>query len=151
MAATILYRLAGSPELGEYDNAFTDVAEGAWYAQTVNWAASNGLVAGYGDGLFGPEDSVTVEQLAALLYRVQQFTGKTLPALTSYKQFADIDATSVWASAVVKALGAQGMFDGLPGDRLNPGAVATRAQISSILSQYLTAVEKLDEAKPVQP
>ena len=147
MAATILYRLAGSPELGEYDNAFTDVVEGAWYAQTVNWAASVGLVAGYGGGLFGSEDSVTVEQLTALLYRVQQFTGKPLPALTSYKPLADIDATSVWASTVLKALATQGMFDGLPGDRLNPGAVATRAQIASILSQYLTAAEKLAAAK----
>ena len=147
MAATIQYRLAGSPDLGKHDNVFTDVVEGAWYAETVNWAASKGLVAGYGDGLFGPEDAVTIEQMAAFLYRVQQFTEKVPPALTEYKQFIDADTASGWALGAVKALAAQGMFDGLPGDRLNPKDVATRAQIASMLSRYQTAVEKLEAAK----
>jgi hypothetical protein len=117
----------------------------------VNWAASVGLVAGYGGGLFGPEDSVTVEQLAAFLYRVQQFTGKVPPALSEYKQFTDMGTAGEWALDVVKALAAQGMFDGLQGSLLNPRAVAARAQIASILSRHLTAVEKLDEAKVAQP
>jgi DNA-directed RNA polymerase subunit RPC12/RpoP len=135
MAATILYRLAGSPEISAHANVFTDVEDGAWYADTVNWAASEGLTAGFGGGLFGPEEPVTVEQLAAFLYRMQQFTGNVPPALAEYKQFADLDTASGWALPVLKALAAQGMFDSLPGGRLNPKAVATRAQIAAILSR----------------
>lgn len=74
MVAQILYNMEGQPNL-VVDNPFTDVADSAWYKTAVTWVASNIIVNGYGDGRFGPEDKVTREQLAAILYRYAQYKG----------------------------------------------------------------------------
>ena len=74
MVVTILHRLEGEPEVA-YSGTFTDVPDGTWYTDGVEWAASKGIVNGYGDGQFGPTDEVTREQLAAILYRYAAFRG----------------------------------------------------------------------------
>ena len=66
MVAQVLYSMEGAPAGGT--STFTDVAAGTWYASAVNWAAANGVVSGYGDGTFGPNDNVTREQVAMILY-----------------------------------------------------------------------------------
>lgn len=71
---TILWRLAGSPTVS--GKTFTDVSASVWYADAVAWASANGVVSGYESGLFGPEDQVTREQLAAILYRYALISGK---------------------------------------------------------------------------
>lgn len=68
MVVTILYRMEGTPT-ARYSGKFTDVADGRWYSDAVEWAATQGVVSGYADGRFGPDDAVTREQLAAILYR----------------------------------------------------------------------------------
>ena len=68
MLATVLYRLEGQPEK-EAMSAYSDVSDGAWYADSVAWAVENGIVNGYGDGQFGPNDSVTREQFVVMLWR----------------------------------------------------------------------------------
>ena len=68
MLAAVLYRLEGSPAVTGSDS-FTDTADGAWYADAVLWASQNGIVSGYGGGLFGTNDPITREQLAAILWR----------------------------------------------------------------------------------
>ena len=74
MVVTILYRIEGSPDV-EYKGTFTDVPDGVWYTDGVEWAAAHGIVNGYGNGKFGPTDEVTREQLAAILYRYAGFKG----------------------------------------------------------------------------
>ena len=77
MLVTILYRQAGSPAVS-HTVSFTDVAAEAWYAQAVAWADANGVAGGYGDGRFGPEEPVTREQMAAILWRR---AGRCLPII----------------------------------------------------------------------
>ena len=71
MVVTVLYRLENQPSTSAA--SFTDVASGAYYANAVAWANANGIVSGYGSGKFGPNDKVTREQLAAILYRYAQY------------------------------------------------------------------------------
>ena len=68
MLATVLYRLAGSPAVTGTD-AFTDTSDGAWYSDAVLWASQEGIISGYGNGLFGANDPVTREQIATILWR----------------------------------------------------------------------------------
>ena len=68
MLATVLHRLAGSPAVSGTDS-FTDTADNQWYSDAVVWAAQNGIVSGYGGGLFGINDPVTREQIATILWR----------------------------------------------------------------------------------
>lgn len=74
MIATILWRLESSPVVN-YILPFDDVAEGAWHTEAVRWAAASGVVNGYGNRKFGPGDPITREQLAAMLYRYEQYKG----------------------------------------------------------------------------
>src|SRR5699024_6965224 len=73
MIAQVLYNLEGTPTAGS--SAFTDVAADQWYADAVNWAAANDIVGGYGNGKFGPEDDITREQMAQILYNYATFKG----------------------------------------------------------------------------
>ena len=84
------------------DGSFTDVAADAWYADAVNWAAANGIVDGYGDGKFGPEDSITREQMAVLLYNYAKFKGYDMTATTDLTAFSDDEKVSDWAEYAMK-------------------------------------------------
>ncbi len=97
MAAQILYNLAGQPEAAAAPS-FPDVAADAWYAPAVAWAAQTGVVQGYDNGSFGPEDPVTREQLASLIYRYEQSRGGGLTGEWMYRlPFTDLEAISNWA------------------------------------------------------
>jgi hypothetical protein len=109
MIVTTLYRHAGEPDVAGPDNPFTDAAEGQWYTDTVNWAANNGIIVGYGNGKFGTNDPVTNEQLAALIHRTQLADGKMPPGMGD-AVIADADKVSDWAKGVVDALSKQGIF-----------------------------------------
>ena len=94
----IIYNLEGQPA-ATGGSAFTDVADGAWYFDAVTWAAENGIVGGYGGGLFGPEDNITREQLAAILYRYAQVKGYDVSVGedTNILSYADALDVSEWA------------------------------------------------------
>ena len=145
MIVTILYRMADEPEISAeviVRNAqFNDVVAGAWYADAVAWAYENGIVQGYGNGLFGTNDPVTKEQLAALIYRTQQSSGKAPMDILMDYEWQDWDAISGWAKSVVTKLTMQGLFRDIPGAALNPQAPAARAEIASMLYRYITAIE----------
>ena len=135
MVVTILYRLAGSPAV-EYTARFTDVAQGSWYADAVLWAAEQGIVEGYDDGSFRPDDAVTREALAALLYRYAKRLG-TAEGGASLTDYTDGDSVSAWAKeAVAWAVDAQ-ILQGYGGS-LSPAAGATRAQLAQVLRNYLS-------------
>ena len=136
MIVTILYRMAGSPSVSGSSD-FTDVAAGKWFAKAVAWAAANGIVNGYGSGLFGPNDPVTREQLAAILYRYAVYGGMTAVTLEeNLGGFADTAQLSAYAIQAMNWAVGQGLINGSDSN-LVPKAQATRAQVAAIIHRYL--------------
>lgn len=137
MIVTILWRLQGSPEV-EATETFTDVSPDAWYAKAIAWAVAEGVADGYGEGLFGPNDAITREQLAAMLWR---YAGSP-EAGGDLSAFADGDDTSDWAQQAMSWAVAQGLITGVDSDRLDPRGPATRAQTATILMRFAQSETK---------
>ena len=141
MIVTILYRLEGEPVV-DYAMDFTDVAGDAYYAEAVRWAASEGIVGGYGGGLFGSDDAVTREQLAVILYRYAVYKGYDVSIgedtnILSYADFADLSEYAI--PAMQWACGA-GVITGVTDATLVPQGVATRAQVAAMLMRFCEAI-----------
>ena len=131
MIVTILWRLEGSPIVDDPID-YDDVTAENWYGEAVRWADSASVVTGYGNGRFGPNDPITREQMAAMLWR---YAGSP-EADGSLSSFADGEQTSSWAqSAMIWAVD-QGLITGIGNDRLDPGGQATRAQVATILMRF---------------
>ena len=131
MLATTLYREAGSPAVTGADT-FSDTQAGAWYEDAVLWASQEGVVSGYGNGLFGTNDPVSREQIATILWR---YVGS--PSTSAGQDFADETAISAYASAAVDWARANGIVNGMEGNRFAPQLSATRAQVATILRNYI--------------
>lgn len=141
MIVTILYRLENSPEV-ESTDSFTDVPENEWYTDAVSWAAQEGLVNGYGNGKFGPQDSITRQQLAAILYRYTAYKGASVSANGWASSYPDAGSVSAWAVAAMQWAVKEGYITGslVNGQAfLLPEASASRAQIATILTRYLNS------------
>ena len=134
MIVAVLHRLEGSPNTGVCD--FDDVAADAWYAQAVAWAAENNIVSGYGDGLFGPEDLITREQLASILYRYAAYKGLNIDAQADLSVYTDAASISDWAVNAVRWANAEGLLTGVTDTALAPGSTASRAHTSAILARF---------------
>ena len=136
MIAQVLYNLEGQPDVTA-GAGFSDVADGAWYADAVNWAAAQGIVEGYGNGSFGPEDSITREQLAAILYRYAGYKGfDTTQGGMAVREFSDYDQISDWAlEAMDWAVNAQ-VLSGKGNGVLDPLGTATRAEVAQVLMNF---------------
>lgn len=142
MLAAILYRLEGSPKtLGS--SSFADVEAGAWYADAVIWAESQGIVKGYDNNLFGTNDPITREQLAVFLYRYTMGKGRDISASSDLSGFVDADQISVYAVDAMKWAVALGLIQGKGENDLDPSASATRAEIASIMQRYLEIYTKV--------
>ena len=136
MIVTVLYRHAGSPAfVGKAD--FSDVAEGAWYRDAVEWAAETGLITGYGDGRFGPDDPVTREQLAVILRPYAKMQGADVTKQADLSGFRDAGAVSGWAAEALSWAVAEGLIGGVAPDTLAPAGQASRAQVAAILMRLL--------------
>ena len=135
MLVTILYRLAGSPAVSGAA-AFTDVASGDWYANGVAWASANGIVTGYGDGRFGPNDPITREQMAAILYRYAGFAGQSTAGQADLSGYTDAGLVSAYAAAPIGWAVDRGLITGVSAHTLVPGGSATRAQVATILMRF---------------
>lgn len=121
MIVTILYRMDGSPAMSGASD-FKDVDSNKWFAKAVAWAAANGIVNGYGSGLFGPNDPVTREQLAAILYRYAVYGGMTAVTLEeNLGSFADTAQLSAYAIQAMNWAVGQGLING-SGSNLVPKA-----------------------------
>ena len=131
---TILWRLAGSPTVS--GKAFPDVSASAWYADAVAWASANGVVSGYENGGFGPGDPVTREQLAAILYRYAQLSGKDTDQTADLSGYTDSVTISAWAPQALKWAVGSGLISGTGTHTLSPRGTATRAQIAVILQNF---------------
>ena len=145
MIVTILYRCAGEPSIVETASLFVDVADDMWYTEAIIWGVENGIIFGYGDGRFGPNNPVTNEQLAALIYRMQLRENKVPPDANddAAKEFLDKYAIREYAVIAVETLYRQGMYNDMPMEQYSPGHPATRAAIASILYKYLMAVDSM--------
>ena len=141
MLATIMYRLDGEPEAEggpgtgapSAASAFSDVPGGQWYARAVAWASASGVVGGYGNGLYGPDDSVTREQLAAVLYNYAELKNIEIKipdhAINSFNSYPDKGDTSEWAVPAMAWAVRNGMIMGRSDtleQSLVPGSAAMR-------------------------
>lgn len=132
MIVTILHRLEGSP--AALPAAFTDVAEGQYYAVPVAWASSAGIVEGYEDATFRPADPITREQLAAILYRYARYKGLDVSVKGDLGRFPDASSVSLYAADAMSWAVGTGLIAGLDG-ALQPRGEAGRAQVAVILQR----------------
>ena len=141
MLVTILYRLDGEPAV-KAGNAYSDVADGAWYADAVAWASENGIVTGYGDGSFGPADNITREQMAVMLYRYAAFKGYDVTAASDLKDFNDTGSISSWALESLRWANAEQLINGRTAAELVPGGNAARGETAAILMRFCDIMVK---------
>ena len=136
---TILYAMSGKPYV-LLPGTFKDVNRSDWYYTPVAWAASKGIVAGYGDGLFGPEDNVTREQLVAILYQYTKLCDYELTMQeTSLESFSDYLSVSNYAIVPMLWAVSNGIISGTD-KGLEPTAHATRAQVAVMIRSYCVNV-----------
>ncbi len=132
MLATVLYNLEGQPDQ-EQACTFSDINSDAWYTDGIIWAAANGITNGYSDGQFGPNDSISREQFAVMLWRYAgspETSGGDL-------SFTDADQISGYALDALRWAAANGILSGYGNGRLDPGGTATRAQAAQMLKNFL--------------
>ena len=130
--AQILFNKEGRPGV-DYLLDFSDVAGEAWYTEAVRWATSQGIVGGYGNGTFGPNDPITREQLAVMLWR---YSGS--PAATNKElHFNDTDEISGFALEAMRWAVENGILNGYGDGRLGPRGQATRAQAAQMLKNFI--------------
>jgi hypothetical protein len=139
MIVTILYRTEGEPDVS-YTGAFTDVPEGKWFTDGVEWAASKGIVKGYGDGTYGAKDLITREQLAAILYRYAEYKGYAIK--TGSLSAADGGDVSGWAAKNVEWAAANGILKANGEGKIRPTEPASRAEIAAAIRAFLEGVAK---------
>ena len=137
MVITVLYRMAGSPDVTGLANPFTDVPKGKYYTEPMIWAANNRLAGGYGDGLVGPENYVTREDLVIFLLRYADFAKMNLPAMRSYTASGDDESISEYARFYVERGYCVGIINGKDGSRIDAKGLSTRAEFAAMLHRML--------------
>lgn len=135
--ATVLYREAGEPA-AKGTASFTDIAEGQWYTDAVNWAAEQGVVNGYPDGTFRPEAPITRQEMATMLYRFWKLQGgKYAPKADVLANYQDRGEVADWALEAMSWTVQSGIIVGTSSTMLSPASGATRAQVALVLVNYL--------------
>ena len=134
MLASVLYRMSGDTYTGF--PTYLDVPDDAWYRVPVAWATANGVVYGYSDTRFGPNDNVTREQLVTMLYRYQQHLGKDVSQKGNLSAFSDAGQVSAFAQEAMQWAVAEGLIQGRSGNLLAPAGTASRAELCSILVRF---------------
>lgn len=138
MLAQILYNLSGSPKT-DTDAGFADVSTDAWYADAVNRAAEAGIISGYSDDKFGPNDTATREQMATFLYRYAAYKGYDTDKTADLSDYEDSGTISAYAQTAVKWANASGLITGTDQQQLLPLHNTTRAQTAAILERLSSA------------
>lgn len=132
MIAVVLHNLEYNPNSDPTD-AFADVPNSQWFAQGIAWASARGIVGGYGNGSFGPNDPLTNEQLAVILWR---YAGS--PAATDNElHFSSLNKASKWAVDALRWAKENGLLNTPDGSTFNPSAHATRAETALMLKNFL--------------
>lgn len=138
MLVTVLWRAAGMPMQGT--NPFYDVPENVWFTDAVKWASDCNLVNGMQEGKFCPQENITREQMAAILYRYAQYNAQDVSGMADLSAFPDELTVSGWAENAMCWAVAKGIIGGLQTGEttiLLPQGNATRAQVATILMRFL--------------
>ena len=133
MVATMLYRLAAEPAADNIDNIFKDVAEGRYYTAAVKWSADQKILTGYENQLFLPDNNITREEFAAMLWR---YTGSPAPqsAIVGYR---DMPPSGSWSAAALCWAVETGIIQGRASDTLAPHDYANRAEIAAMVMRFV--------------
>lgn len=134
MVVTILYRLAGEPNV-RGGNDFSDVASGAYYADAVTWASNAGIVNGTSATTFSPNALVTREQFAAMLYRYMSYIGEDVSASTNLNRYTDAGSVSAYAETAMSWAVAEGIINGRTATTLAPAGNCTRAEVAAMITR----------------
>lgn len=138
MMMQILFNINGKPSSN--GNIFDDITNNAWYADAVSWAAQSNIVSGYGDGRFGPNDSISREQMAVILHNFCQYKGIKLPTVTN-AIVTDKDNISSWAIDAVESIYKAGILSGKGGGAFDPKGTATRAEVAQMMMNFVEATK----------
>jgi len=138
MCVTVLYGHAGAPTVSPAD--FSDVPASTWYARSVAWANEQGIASGIGDNKFGPELSITREQLALILY---QYAKGTSPGTEAFVRmfYPDGKDISDWALTAMSWAVNEGLISGKTGNLLAPKATATRAEVAVVMQNFVNMIQ----------
>ena len=138
MLVTVLYRAAGAPDMSNeiWGYPFEDVDAESWYGAAVYWARNNDIIQGYSDEKFAPNEPVTREQMAAILYRYAQFRSISTDETGDLSQFTDSDSISEWAKNSVDWAIGKGLLTGKGNGILDPTGNATRAEVAAMLQRF---------------
>lgn len=140
MLATVLWRLESKAN-ADSTVAFPDVAAGEWYSDGIKWASANGIVKGMDDGTFAPNQAITRETMAVMLYRYAQAMGLDVSNSGSVDSFSDGESVSDWAKTEMAWAVGAGLLQG-DANSLMPGASATRAQVATIIQRFVELIVK---------
>ena len=142
MLAQILYNLEGKPGVNG-EMPYTDVAEGKYYANAIQWAKQNSIVSGYGGGLYGPDDPITREQLATILWRYAQYKGYDVSVgeNTNILSYEDAFEISEYAIPAMQWACGEGIMQGNDG-YLTPKGDAKRSHVAQMLKSFLENILK---------
>ena len=135
MIVTILYRLEGEPTVTGA-NPFSDVKNDTWYTDAVIWAEANGIVSGYGNGKFGPDDDITREQMAKIMYNYAEYKGYDVSARASLASFSDAGKINSWATEEMQWAVAVGLINGMGDGTVAPQGDAERCQVAAIFMRF---------------
>ena len=144
MLVTVLWRLDGKTAATKA-SSFVDVPAKEYYAEAVAWAAENGIVNGTDATHFAPNDEVTREQIAAILFRYAEKKGVDTSKRANLNAFPDANKVSAYAKDALAWANAAGLVKGSNEngkDYLNPTGSATRAQVATILARYAQSIKK---------
>ena len=143
MLVTVLYRAEGEPAVNK-SVPFADVDENAYYANAVAWAQQNGIVYGVSENEFAPDDNITREQIAAIMFRYAQYKGYDVSVgeTTNLLSYTDAESVSEYAVASVQYAVGAGLIVGKTETTINPADNATRAEVAAILQRFLEANQK---------
>lgn len=141
MLVTVLYRLEDVNE-SKITNSFKDVDDGAWYKEAVIWAAEAGIVNGVSDTEFAPNENITREQMAAIIYRYAKMKGYNTKELSELSGFMDVNEISSYALEAVKWANGARLINGVSDINLSPKTNTTRAEVAAILMRFCENIAK---------
>lgn len=136
MLVTILYRNEGEPAVNR-SIPFADVDMGEYYANAVIWAQQNGIVNGISETEFAPNNNITREQIATIIFRYAQYKGMDAVTLEENLHFTDSNEISEYAVSAMNWAVGTGLLKGKSDSTLNPLDNATRAEIAAILHRFI--------------
>ena len=142
MFVTVLYRMEKEPQAQA--SPFSDIANGSYYEKAVAWANANGIVKGVSDAEFAPDESITREQMAAMIYRYAAYKKMDLSAgeSTNILSYADYSDISDYAVSAMRYAAGSGIINGMTADTLSPKGISTRAQAAAVFMRVFNLFNK---------